>query len=239
MAATDGFGLAAQALEDFDFSAQNALGFVAGSFRSFFRHIRSFGLSRITVKKNLYRKRIFGITEIQMSLFGTKLRDLMGEKNLTLEDVRKVSGLSVSILSEIRRGTQPTVSRENAENIIRAFKGDRAAELELAMAHLWDELPAQGKGRIQISSEDGPQAVKELPDSMFGNLGADFEDAIRRIRQAIPNNDDLRLCVIDLANAVCEDRVSSDKTGPASHPGLAAEVGSGQVVYRKRRRRPL
>lgn len=173
-----------------------------------------------------------------MSLFGTKLRDLMEDKNLTLQDVRKVSGLSVSILSEIRRGTQPTVSRENAENIIRAFKGDRGAELELAMAHLWDELPAQAKWRIQISAEDGPQMVKELPDSMFGNYGADFEDAIRRIHMAIPHNDDLRLCIIDLANAVCAKKVSSDKTEPASQRDhLAAQMGSSQVVYRGRRKR--
>lgn len=140
-----------------------------------------------------------------MSLFGTKLRALMSARGFNLDYVEKVSGLSKSTISEICTGVQITVSLDNVERILRAFHDDKddGDVISLALAHLGDETAHVAKTKIAIQPVDAVELHDSLDHRLTVYIDPEFEEALSRIRQAIPKNADLRLCLIDLANAVC------------------------------------
>lgn len=74
--------------------------------------------------------------------------------------------------------------------------------IALALAHLLDETPKAARRLLTI--QPATEALRESYTDLAHLLDDDFENAIQRIRRAIPQNEDLRLCVIDLAAAACK-----------------------------------
>jgi transcriptional regulator with XRE-family HTH domain len=133
-----------------------------------------------------------------MSYFGTALRAKIEGREMVFADVAAVANISPGFISQICTGRQETVTKATVEAILDAFKIEDA--IELAIAHLQDELPKQAQHHVQIVAADPRETIRNYFVKRLDNT---FESAVDRIRAAVPHNEDLRLLVIDLANATC------------------------------------
>jgi transcriptional regulator with XRE-family HTH domain len=164
-----------------------------------------------------------------MSYFGTALRAKIEGREMVFADVAAVANISPGFISQICTGRQETVTKATVEAILDAFKIEDA--IELAIAHLQDELPKQAQHHVQIVAADPRETIRNYFVKRLDNT---FESAVDRIRAAVPHNEDLRLLVIDLANATCgreQQLLAAEK--PKSTPAAGKKIESYKDEDRK------
>jgi transcriptional regulator with XRE-family HTH domain len=136
-----------------------------------------------------------------MGYFGTKLRVAMEENDLTLQRLSERTGISISGLHNVLSGVVPSPSRETCDTILRAFP--RKEDIyDLTIAHLEDEFPAAGRSMVKLSKRDGLEIHEGSPPYIAKHLDRALSQALDYLLTQIPNNEDLRLMLIDLANAL-------------------------------------